>query len=949
MRFRLVILTCLFAPLHLAQAEDVWRIGQFLPALQPTAPGIARARIDAPIRAAALREYARSGWPLARVRDYGADLNTEVSDLLGEELVRCAGLPGRMSGYRLHRRLEQLADTTKDPVLRGITCTWVNLNTTQEAEFHTLEAAVKKIPTACPAWWRLRIIDQYRRWRDYFPGDNQIDWQKSVDADAIAILTSVGTEPRILDRERFELVLLTLSTDVLADGFKNPHPASTLGHALARCDPWTIDLLKAYVQQHAMIEAGEQAGTEPMPGSLVSARPMLPEYQRLAATRPESPWPGYLSVRVAKWIDPSPDGSGLSRISSRMSREGFPITTFNGFPNWQAHQAGFLPFMQLALAADPTFPLTMPAATQWAGLEMYPAMGLLMATTASQAWDLGIPQAGRFLAGQRVLGRATGGHMWANDVWRSALTESINGQLAWATGNGKSADVSAVTGSGSEQAVAARTLALAAGWQWNDRALQTEALSAGVTGVSALDWPPRLTLATFATALADAQRRLGSPLPPEPQVAAIPMRQAWRAAMTELLAQSGPADPAARAGLLEVFYWWLWEESTTVTSAQVAQWQAVEAHPLFSVAQAYFANDQRTAIAAANQAWKLSAKSPPLIRWLVGHEVMRHVSNNHPPSIEDVAGEMQRVFFTLAHAPTCPASTRTLLLPMLTLPNFDAMERVDLIGYQAGLAELARHPDWAPWEACLVRAARGLIAARNGRIWNCPDWDSDVATDQDPGPAAEQARHELDEAWRLAPGQPVIAIMAIDGLADLSYDDDLVARWTQRLFMTNHEPGIIAVRLAHAFGWRLGSDQPAPWMAAIRACAAAGPESGGRRAALRLVRSALMYCKADQDCWHQPDIGDALEKIGTKIASEKPDDVVDVRYELLSIAWLCQRPAWGRRLAQDIGTIEPARVVSALGATPEVLTAWLAHQVPTPPAQPTAAEVAPELPPKPNF
>lgn len=946
MRFRLVILACLFAPLHLSQAEDAWRIGQFLPALQPTAPGIARARIDAPIRTAALREYARISWPLARARDYGADLNAEACDLLGEELVRSAGLPGRMSGYRLRRRLEQLAEKTQDPVVLGISCTWISIDSTQEATFYSLESAIHKIPSACPAWWHLRIIDQYWHWCDSFAADNQIDWQKSVDADAIAMLTSLGTEPRILDRERFESALLSLSTDVLADGFKNPDPASPLGHALARCDPWTIDLLKAYVQQHALIEAGEQAGIEPMPGSQVSARPMLPEYQRLAAARPENPWPGYLSVGIAKWIDPSPDGSGLNRISSRMSRADVPIYTFNGFPDWQAHQAGFLPFMQLAMAADPTFPLTMPAASEWAGLEMFPAMGLMMAATASQAWDLGIPQTGRFWAGQRVLGRARAGHMWTNNVWRTALTESINGQLAWATGSGKPSAVSDTKVS-PEQAVAARTLALAAGWQWNDRALQTQALSAGVTGVSAMDWPPRLTLATFATALADAQRRLGAPSPPEPQVAAIPMRQAWRAAMTELLAQAGPADPAARAGLLEVFSWWLWEESTTVTSAQVAHWQAAEAHALFAVALAYFAGDDDAATKAANQAWKLSAKSPPLIRWLVGHELMRHVSNNHPPSIEDVAGEMQRVFLTLAHAPSCSASTRTLLLPMLLLPNEDAMGRDDLLGYQAGLAELARHPDWEPWQACLVRAARGLIAARNGRIWNCPDWDSDVATDQDPGPAAEHARHELDEAWHLAPGQPVIAIMAINGLADLSYDEELVARWTQRLLITNHESGIIAVTLSNALNGRLGREQPPPWMIAIRTCAAAGPESGGRRAALRLVRSALHSCKADQDCWHQSDLGDALEKVGTQIVSEKPADVVDVRYELLSIAWLCQRPAWGRQLAHDIGTLEPARVVSALGATPEVLTAWLAQHLPIPPTLPV--EAAPELPPKTNF
>jgi hypothetical protein len=694
---------------------EPWRISAQLPSLVPGAPAIERVRAEAPLREAALRAQVRAGWPLARCGQHAPEVEAEIIELLEEEAVQRVGLPGRLSPYRLWRRLGDLALRLDEPLLDVVILDQRSPRSWRGKPFHAMAtASLARLPAACPPRWRIglvrSLINVQQRTMDLSLDGSLPPLQRR---DALAILAELGTEPRILDRERLADALPAMPhADVLrALGGQGD---AELVRLLAGLSERQRALISMRCRMKALTDNPVNAELAWTPAAAGEAIGLVPEMDSLAAAQPEDTFPPYWALCTVKFVDP---GGGMKGGVERTANGG-SMFRFGGFKDWQAHQAAVTPWLDRCFAADPSFAPIWPGCLSW-GIEMFPAMDLLAAATRTQAWDLGIPQQARLWCGERVIGRAQGGHMWRTGPWKDASLASVRGELAWAAGPGGSA----------ERLVAARTMALAIGWFYDDRDLLAEALREGPASVSELDWPPRLICQSFEQVLADAQRRLDKPLPADPPVAASDVQGQWRRGLDALLGEAGLADAAARQAVSDCLLWWWLERPHDVTAERLRALIAGGDHPALRLALALLLDggERRSELQAA---WTGSTAAPPALRAIIGTSQLSYgitrqrsgdtmaVAEAAAVRLEALLTEQVRVLTALLAAP--PSDDQLAVLARVLDDRYAATRDSDRRLWQEALAVPVA--DTAGPRLRLLRGMMQLNLARMVRGNDCPDF-----------------------------------------------------------------------------------------------------------------------------------------------------------------------------------------------------------------------------------
>ena len=269
---------------------EAWRISAQLPSLAAEAPAMARARADAPLREAALRAIVSSGWPLARCGQHPPEVEAEIIELLAEEMVQRTGLPGRLSPYRLWRRLGEQALRLDEPLLDAVVLEQRQPYLWRGKPFHQAAAAtIARLPAACLPWWRVELVRSLINVQQRTMG-LRVDpaLAPMQRRDALALLTALGSEPRILDRERLAGALPTI-------------PHAEVDKALAGGgDPALIKLLAGLSERHRALVSMRcrmKAKTDHPDDSRVAWTPaaagaaigLVPEIDRLAAAQPDDP------------------------------------------------------------------------------------------------------------------------------------------------------------------------------------------------------------------------------------------------------------------------------------------------------------------------------------------------------------------------------------------------------------------------------------------------------------------------------------------------------------------------------------------------------------------------------------------------------------------------------------------------------------------------------------
>lgn len=908
---------------------DAWRISAQLPSLAPDAPAIVRARGEALQRETALRGLVRAGWPLARVAQQPPEIEAEIVELLEEEAVQRVGLPGRLSPYRLWRRLGGLALRLDEPLLDAVILDQRRPHLWRGRHFHAIAAAtIARLPASCPPWWRIELvrslINVQQRTMDLTLDPALPPLQRR---DALALLAELGSDPRILDRERLAFALPAFPHAEAAKAFAGTGDP-TLVKLLAGLSERHRELVSMRCRMKELTDNPSDPDVAWTPAAAGAAVGLVPELERLAASQPSDPFPPYWALNTVKFVDP---GGGMKGgVETR--RDGSTMFRFGGFNDWQAHQAAVAPWIERCFAADPTFARIWPACLVWGSIEMFPAMDLLAAATRTQAWDLGIPQQARLWCGYRVLGHARGGHMWTAGPWKDAILASVRGELAWA----------ASPVGGPERLVAARTMALAIGWFYDERSLLREALRDGPTGVSELDWPPSLICLDFASVLADAQRRLGEPAAPEPPVAAIDMQAPWQRGLDGLLREAGLADAEARQAVSDCLQWWWWERPHAVTVDRLSALIAAGDHPALRLALALLMDgDGRRK--QLGDAWMGAAGAPPALRLIIGACHLRYGFAFRPRAAGGTSAEARAAAEAAADAADAvregviTAMSATLAALLAAPPDDDQLAVLTRVLDDRHGAN--RHADRRLWQEGLaapalatasprLRLLRGMLQlnlARAVRGNDCPDFTPALPGASIPGAMSGAARRALDLAWQELPGDPTVAGAAVSAARALGLDGELTARWTGRLLATAPHPVVVHHVLLQMLSEGAGDREPNRWIEAVRLCAAADPERDLPRSAITLAEGALRTIKPNRGEWRKPEVGAALAAAGAATLARQPADADQLRHQLLGLAWVCRHAPLANDMLQQLGEPDPARIPEVCEARVPAIRSWLAE------------------------